>query len=100
MMKLAHKILLTSMIVILPVLAACSGGSASAAAVNRIGQKVNCVCGGCELTVVTCNHNAQGACETAKKQVILIKKGLSSGKTDEQILKDMVGIYGQRALVK
>ena len=91
---------LATSLILTPILAACSSSSVSAAAVTSIGLKVNCVCGGCDLTVITCNDNAGQACATANKQVVLIRKGLAAGHSQEQVLKDMVGVYGQRALVQ
>ncbi|MBI4284223.1 MAG: hypothetical protein HY663_07125 [Chloroflexi bacterium] len=99
-MKLAPKILIATIIIVIPLLAACSSSSVSAAAITSIGQKVNCVCGGCSLTVITCDDNAGQSCDTANKQVKLIRKGLSAGQTEEQIIRNMANVYGRRALVE
>lgn len=79
----------------MPVLAACSSSNAVAASdIKNIAQKLNCVCGTCDLVLSECD------CETAQKQIALIKKGLTRGHSGEQIIRDMVGQYGQRALVQ
>ncbi|MBI2851329.1 MAG: hypothetical protein HYX80_09905 [Chloroflexi bacterium] len=97
-MKLVHKILVLGVIALIPVISSCSSNNASAAAAAKIGERINCICGTCGLTVTTCVTN--GGCDVAPKQMTFIKKELSKGLTEEQIRHDMVGTYGQRALVE
>ena len=97
-MKRIGKVIISALIVVMPVLAACST-NVSAAAANGIGNKVNCVCGSCSLTVTGCIGGGEG-CATSPKQMAMIKKGLAAGHTEEQILHDMAVTYGQKAMVK
>ncbi len=95
-MKPVYSVLIVGLIVLLPVLYACSGNSAYAAAAANIGNRINCICGSCQLTVTACVNG--GGCATSPKQMEFIEKELSKGLTEDQIRHDILGVYGQRAL--
>ena len=87
-------------LILVPLLSACSSTPVSAAAANSIGQKLNCVCGSCSLVASVCATSSSEDCATSKKQMSQIRKGLAAGHSEEQIIKDMLGIYGQRVLAQ
>jgi hypothetical protein len=98
-MKRLTVFLVPALIILMPVLAACSSGGVSAAQANAIGKKLNCVCGSCSENVTDCALGPEG-CATSPKQMALIKKGLAAGNSEEQIIRNMASVYGQRALIK
>jgi len=94
-MNLTPKIFTLALIVLILVLASCSSSNAVAASdIKNIAQNVNCVCGSCNLVLSECD------CDTAKRQIAMIKQGLSRGQSEEQIMHDLVVQYGQRVLVQ
>ena len=90
--RFAGIIVVASIILVL-ILAACSGSSTVLASdIQSISERINCICGGCELTVSECH------CETAEKMTNQIEKGLSKGHSKEQIVQDLMEQYGQRII--
>ena len=65
--------------------------------VRRIGEKVRCMCGGCNYTLTSCNMmECHGAKEGREKMMTLVEKGLS----EQQILDQFVADYGTIVLTK
>jgi len=59
-----------------------------------IGNKVYCQCG-CVTSLNTCPHLN---CEVKAEMLKIIRAGLSQGKTEPQILQDLVDRYGEKVL--
>ena len=95
-MKFVYRAFALGILVLLPVLYACSGNSAYAAAAASIGNRINCICGSCQLTVTACVQG--GGCVTSPKQMEFIQKELSKGLTEDEVRHDMASVYGLRAL--
>lgn len=70
---------------------------------KALGRKVKCVCGGCDDTASTCNHNGgafSGPCDTAKAMLKEIDQRISRGESDDLILQDFVQEYGPTVLIE
>ncbi|MFC2051660.1 cytochrome c-type biogenesis protein CcmH [Chloroflexota bacterium] len=92
--RLVPNISMLVVIALVPVLAACSGSNVVLASdVLSITKELNCVCGTCDEILSECD------CEEAVKLTDIVKKGLSRGHSAEQIVQDLVGLYGQRVVV-
>ena len=91
--RFACTIVVSALIILVLILAACSNSNAVLASdIRSISEGLNCVCGSCDLIVSECD------CETAEKLTTQVKNGLSSGHSEEQIIQDLVKQYGQRIL--
>ncbi len=86
-------VVVLALIILVLILAACSNSNTvSASDIRNISEGLNCVCGGCDEVVSECD------CETAEELTTIVKNGLSKGHSEEQIVQDLVGQYGQRIL--
>lgn len=59
-----------------------------------IGNKVYCLCG----CVTTLNHCPMQFCEVKEKMHEIIRADLKQGKTEPEILQDLVNRYGEKVL--
>lgn len=59
-----------------------------------IGNKVYCLCG----CVTTLNHCPMQFCEVKEKMHEIIRADLKQGKTEPEILQDLVNHYGEKVL--
>ena len=69
---------------------------------HAISLRLNCMCGGCEDTVGTCNHSGgafAGPCATAQAMLKKIDERVARGESDDLILQDFVQEYGPTVLV-
>jgi cytochrome c-type biogenesis protein CcmH/NrfF len=69
---------------------------------HELSLRLNCMCGGCEDRVGTCNHSGgafAGPCATAQAMLKEIDKRVSRGESDDLILQDFVQEYGPGVLV-
>jgi cytochrome c-type biogenesis protein CcmH len=69
---------------------------------HALSLRLNCMCGGCEDTVGTCNHSGgafAGPCATAKAMLKEIDQRVARGESDDLILQDFVQEYGPSVLV-
>ncbi len=64
---------------------------------KQIGEKLKCMCGGCDQSAAGCSHTGaafSGPCETAKGMQKEIRLRLSRGETPTQILHAFEQAYG------
>ena len=95
MNNLARKVSPLAVIMLVLLLAGCSSSNPVAVSeIQSIANKLNHVCGSCELIASECD------CETAEKLTTSIEKGLSRGHSEEQVIQNLVQQYGQRVLVE
>lgn len=69
---------------------------------HALSLQLNCMCGGCEDRVGTCNHSGgafAGPCSTAQTMLKEIDQRVARGESDDLILQDFVQEYGPRVLV-
>lgn len=69
---------------------------------HALSLRLNCMCGGCEDRVGTCNHSGgafAGPCATAQAMLKEIDKRVGRGESDDLILQDFVQEYGPGVLV-
>ncbi len=91
--RFVPRIFILAVIIMLPLLAACSGSNTvSTSDIQVITQGLNCVCGSCDEVLSECD------CEKAEELTNIVKKGLSRGHSEEQIVQDLVRLYGQQVL--
>ena len=64
--------------------------------VRRVGEKLACLCGGCKNSVGSC---PMLGCHYATPKREQIRKSLAEGKTDQQVVDEMVKEQGLQALV-
>ena len=83
-------------------------GSASAqdplagAGAKKLGNRVMCMCGGCNDTAAKCNHmggNFSGPCETAQAELKELNDRVGQGKADDLVLQSFVQEYGPTVLI-
>jgi len=70
---------------------------------HRIGNKLKCMCSGCEQSAGQCYHVGgaySGPCDTAKAMLKEIDGHIAQGKTDEQVLQAMIAEYGPLAYME
>ena len=70
---------------------------------HRIGSQLKCMCGGCDQAAGKCYHVGgafSGPCDTAKAMLKEIDGHIAEGKSDDQVLKAMIGEYGPLAYVE
>ncbi|MFC1991733.1 cytochrome c-type biogenesis protein CcmH [Chloroflexota bacterium] len=94
-MKIKHKafILVLVLLILIPVLAACSSTPVEESAVDNISNQLKCVCG-CDDILSECD------CETAQEQKDVIRRGLSRGQSEQEIIQGLISKYGERVLAK
>ncbi|MFC2020851.1 cytochrome c-type biogenesis protein CcmH [Chloroflexota bacterium] len=91
--KLTSKILALVLLILIPVLAACSSTPVSASAIHNVSKDLNCVCG-CGEILTDCD------CETAQELNGVISNGLSKGQPEQDIVQGLIRQYGQRILIE
>ena len=83
-------------------------GSASAqdplagAGAKKLGNRVMCMCGGCNDTAAKCNHmggSFSGPCETAQAELKQLNDRVGQGKSDDLVLQSFVQEYGPTVLI-
>ncbi|MGH9729886.1 MAG: cytochrome c-type biogenesis protein [Candidatus Acidiferrales bacterium] len=91
-------------------LALCCAWAASAraqdplagAGAKKLGNRVMCMCGGCNDTAAKCNHmggNFSGPCETARAELKELNDRVGQGKSDDLVLQSFVQEYGPTVLI-
>ncbi|MDP2729332.1 MAG: cytochrome c-type biogenesis protein CcmH [Dehalococcoidales bacterium] len=90
-----RKVFTLALIILVLLFAACSvSNPVSASEILSVTSKLNCVCGNCDELLSECN------CETATKLTGIVKKGLSRGQSEEEIVQNLVRQYGQQVLAE
>lgn len=90
--------------------ALCGAWAASASAqdplagegAKKLGNRVMCMCGGCNDTAAKCNHmggNFSGPCETAQAELKELNERVGQGKSDDLVLQSFVQEYGPTVLI-
>src|SRR6185437_2348608 len=83
-------------------------GSASAldplscAGAKELGNRVMCMCGGCNDTAAKYNHiggSFSGHCETAQAELKQLNDRVGQGKSDDLVLQSFVQEYGPTVLI-
>ncbi|HXT24302.1 MAG TPA: cytochrome c-type biogenesis protein CcmH [Candidatus Eisenbacteria bacterium] len=70
---------------------------------HKIGDKLKCMCGGCDQSAAKCYHvggTYSGPCDTAKSMLKEIDAHVAQGKSDEQALQAMITEYGPLAYLE
>lgn len=70
---------------------------------HQIGNKLKCMCGGCDQSAAKCYHVGgaySGPCDTAKGMLKEIDAHIAQGKNDEQALQAMIAEYGPLAYLE
>jgi len=70
---------------------------------HKIGDKLKCMCGGCDQSAAKCYHVGgaySGPCDTAKGMLKEIDAHIAQGKNDEQTLQAMIAEYGPLAYLE
>ena len=70
---------------------------------HKIGDKLKCMCGGCDQSAAKCYHvggTYSGPCDTAKSMLKEIDAHVAQGKNDEQALQAMITEYGPLAYLE
>jgi cytochrome c-type biogenesis protein CcmH/NrfF len=69
---------------------------------KALGDRVMCMCGGCNDAAAKCNHmggNFAGPCETAQAELKEIDDRIAQGQSDDLILQEFVQEYGPTVLL-
>jgi hypothetical protein len=69
---------------------------------KALGNRVMCMCGGCNDAAAKCNHmggNFSGPCETAQGELKEIDDRIAQGQSDDLILQEFVQEYGPTVLL-
>lgn len=64
---------------------------------KRVGSKLNCMCGSCNMTAAGCSHPGgefSGPCPTAKGMLQEVDQRGAKGESDEQIMQAFVKEFG------
>jgi len=72
------------------------------AGAKKLGNRVMCMCGGCNDTAAKCNHmggNFSGPCETAQAELKELNDRVGQGKSDDLVLQSFVQEYGPTVLI-
>ncbi|HVA17058.1 MAG TPA: cytochrome c-type biogenesis protein CcmH [Candidatus Dormibacteraeota bacterium] len=72
------------------------------AGAKKLGNRVMCMCGGCNDTAAKCNHmggNFSGPCETAQAELKELNDRVGQGKSDDLVLQSFVEEYGPTVLI-
>ena len=70
---------------------------------HQIGNKLKCMCNGCDQAAGKCYHvggNFSGPCDVAKTMLKEIDAQIAQGKNDDQVLQAMIAQYGPLAYVE
>lgn len=81
----------------LPLLTAPIGAVQFSEPAKRIGSKVNCMCGSCNMTAAGCSHPGgefSGPCPTAKAMLQEVDQHAAKGESDDQIIQAFVKEFG------
>ncbi len=88
--KLARA-MIVSLIIILPLIVGCSSPTpVSVSDIQNISSKLNCPCSACTEVLSDCE------CDQAAELTDLIRKKLSQGESEQQIVQFLAVQYGQR----
>ncbi|HVA71896.1 MAG TPA: cytochrome c-type biogenesis protein CcmH [Candidatus Limnocylindrales bacterium] len=74
----------------------------SGAGAKKLGNKIMCMCGGCNDTALKCNHMGgafSGPCETARAELKELNERVGQGKSDDLVLQSFVQEYGPTVLI-
>ena len=69
---------------------------------KKLGNRVMCMCGGCNDTAAKCNHMGgtfAGPCETAQAELKELNDRVGQGKSDDLVLQSFVQEYGPTVLI-
>lgn len=69
---------------------------------KKLGNRVMCMCGGCNDTAAKCNHmggSFAGPCETAQAELKQLNDRVGQGKSDDLVLQSFVQEYGPTVLI-
>jgi hypothetical protein len=69
---------------------------------KKLGNRVMCMCGGCNDTAAKCNHMGgafAGPCETAQAEFKKLNDRVGQGKSDDLVLQSFVQEYGPTVLI-
>lgn len=69
---------------------------------KKLGNRVMCMCGGCNDTAAKCNHmggNFSGPCETAQSELKELNDRVGQGRSDDLVLQSFVEEYGPTVLI-
>jgi len=72
------------------------------AGAKKLGNRVMCMCGGCNDTAAKCNHmggSFAGPCETAQLELKELNDRVGQGKSDDLVLQSFVQEYGPTVLI-
>ena len=86
-----------AMLAMAPVMVMPVGAQQPSDRAKRVGLKVKCMCGTCDMAAGICSHPGgefSGPCGTAKMMLGEIDQHIAKGETDEQILQAFVQEYG------
>ena len=64
---------------------------------KRVGSRINCMCGSCNMTAAGCSHpggDFSGPCPTAKAMLQEVDQLGAQGETDDQIMQAFVKEFG------
>lgn len=64
---------------------------------KKIGSRVNCMCGSCNMTAAGCSHPGgefSGPCPTAKAMLQEVDQHAAKGESDDQIMQAFVKEFG------
>lgn len=87
---------------LLALLAALPAAAQQSAHAKQMGNRIMCMCGGCEDTAASCNHTGgafAGPCPTALAELKELDARLGKGESDALVLQDFVQEYGPQVLV-
>ena len=88
--NLARTIIVVIMIMV-PLIVGCSSpNTVSASDIQNISSKLNCPCGACDEVLSECE------CDQAVELTDLIRKRLSRGESEQQVVQFLADQYGQR----
>jgi hypothetical protein len=77
-------------------------GEAASSHAKKMGNRIMCMCGGCEDTAGSCNHTGgafSGPCPTALGELKELDERIGKGESDDLVLQDFVQEYGPQVLV-
>lgn len=69
----------------------------------KLGTKVMCMCGTCNMPAATCNHpgsSFSGPCDVARAELTQVRDRISQGASDDLILQSFVQEYGPLVLIE
>ncbi|MHB8525553.1 MAG: cytochrome c-type biogenesis protein [Candidatus Acidiferrales bacterium] len=72
------------------------------AGAKKLGNRIMCMCGGCNDTALKCNHMGgayAGPCETAQAELKELNERVGQGKSDDLVLQSFVQEYGPTVLI-